>query len=88
MTLDINARRNLEITEKLRDKSKKGTLLWVLDKTSTSMGGRALRRWLNDPLVDVLEINRRLDAVKELKNDVMLRGDVVDNLKKYMISNV
>ena len=82
MTLDINARRNLEITEKLRDKSKKGTLLWVLDKTSTSMGGRALRRWLNDPLVDVLEINRRLDAVKELKNDVMLRGDVVDNLKK------
>lgn len=82
MALDINARRNLEITEKLRDKSKKGTLLWVLDKTSTSMGGRALRRWLNDPLVDVLEINRRLDAVKELKNDVMLRGDVVDNLKK------
>ena len=82
MALDINARRNLEITEKLRDKSKKGTLLWVLDKTSTSMGGRALRRWLNDPLVDVLEINRRLDAVKELKDDVMLRGDIVDNLKK------
>ncbi|MCI8384445.1 MAG: DNA mismatch repair protein MutS [Clostridia bacterium] len=82
MALDINARRNLEITEKLRDKSKKGTLLWVLDKTSTSMGGRALRRWLNDPLIDVLEINRRLNAVKELKDDVMLRGDVVDNLKK------
>ncbi len=82
MALDINARRNLEITEKLRDKSKKGTLLWVLDKTSTSMGGRLLRRWLNDPLVDVLEINRRLDAVKELKDNVMLRGDIVDNLKK------
>lgn len=82
MALDINARRNLEITEKLRDKSKKGTLLWVLDKTSTSMGGRCLRRWLNDPLVDVLEINRRLDAVKELKDDVILRGDIVDNLKK------
>lgn len=82
MALDINARRNLEITEKLRDKSKKGTLLWVLDKTSTSMGGRALRRWLNDPLVDVLEINRRLDAVKELKDDVMLRGDIVEALKK------
>jgi DNA mismatch repair protein MutS len=49
MSLDINARRNLEITEKLRDKSKKGTLLWVLDKTVTSMGGRHLRRWLNDP---------------------------------------
>ncbi len=82
MSLDINARRNLEITEKMRDKSKKGTLLWVLDKTSTSMGGRHLRRWLNDPLVDTLEINRRLEAVKELKENVMLRGDVIDNLKK------
>ena len=82
MALDINARRNLEITEKMRDKSKKGTLLWVLDKTSTSMGGRCLRRWLNDPLVDVLEINKRLDAVKELKDDIILRGDIVDNLKK------
>ena len=82
MSLDINARRNLEITEKMRDKSKKGTLLWVLDKTSTSMGGRHLRRWLNDPLIDTLEINRRLEAVKELKENVMLRGDVIDNLKK------
>ena len=82
MSLDINARRNLEITEKMRDKSKKGTLLWVLDKTSTSMGGRHLRRWLNDPLIDTLEINRRLQAVKELKDNVMLRGDVIDNLKK------
>ena len=82
MSLDINARRNLEITEKMRDKSKKGTLLWVLDKTSTSMGGRLLRRWLNDPLIDVLEINKRLNAVKELKDSIMLRGEVIDNLKK------
>jgi len=82
MSLDINARRNLEITEKLRDKSKKGTLLWVLDKTSTSMGGRLLRRWLNDPLIDVCEINKRLDAVKELKEDIILRGDIIENLKK------
>ena len=82
MALDINARRNLEITEKMRDKSKKGTLLWVLDKTSTSMGGRLLRRWLSDPLVDVKEINKRLDAVEELKNDIILRGDVIENLKK------
>ena len=82
MALDINARRNLEITEKMRDKSKKGTLLWVLDKTSTSMGGRALRRWLNDPLVDVLEINKRLNAVKELKDNLMLRGEMIENLKK------
>ena len=82
MSLDINARRNLEITEKLRDKSKKGTLLWVLDKTSTSMGGRMLRRWLNDPLIEVNEINKRLEAVQELKNDIILRGDIIENLKK------
>ena len=82
MALDINARRNLELTEKMRDKSKKGTLLWVLDKTSTSMGGRLLRRWLNDPLIDKTEINDRLDAVEEMKNSIILRGDVVDALKK------
>ncbi len=82
MALDINARRNLELTEKMRDKSKKGTLLWVLDKTSTSMGGRLLRRWLNDPLIDVKEINKRLNAVKELKDDLMLRGEITENLKK------
>lgn len=82
MNLDTNARRNLEITEKLRDKSKKGTLLWVLDKTSTSMGGRLLRRWLSDPLIDVGRINERLEAVKELKEDIILRGDVTDSLKK------
>ena len=82
MALDINARRNLEITEKMRDKSKKGTLLWVLDKTSTSMGGRLLRRWLNDPLIDRKEINDRLDAVEELKDSIILRGDVIEALKK------
>ena len=82
MALDINARRNLEITEKLRDKSKKGTLLWVLDKTATSMGGRLLRRWLNNPLIEAKQINKRLDAVSELKNNVILRGDITDALKK------
>ena len=82
MALDINARRNLELTEKMRDKSKKGTLLWVLDKTSTSMGGRLLRRWINDPLIDVSEINKRLEAVEELKNNIILRGEIVEVLKK------
>ncbi len=82
MSLDINARRNLEITEKMRDKSKKGTLLWVLDKTSTSMGARHLRRWLSDPLIDTKEINLRLNAVKELKDNIILRGDIIENLKK------
>ena len=82
MALDINARRNLEITEKLRDKSKKGTLLWVLDRTATSMGGRLLRRWLNNPLIDVKQIGKRLDAVQELKDNLMLRGDLIESLKK------
>ena len=81
MALDINARRNLELTEKLRDKSKKGTLLWVLDKTSTSMGGRLLRRWISDPLVDVNDIQNRLGAVKELKENDILRDDVINSLK-------
>ena len=82
MALDINARRNLEITEKLRDKSKKGTLLWVLDKTSTSMGGRLLRRWLNNPLIEANKINKRLDAVSELKSNIILKGDIIEALKK------
>ena len=82
MSLDINARRNLEITEKLRDKSKKGTLLWVLDKSATSMGGRLLRRWLNNPLIDYIKINKRLDAVQELKDNIILRGEMTDSLKK------
>ena len=82
MALDVNARRNLELTDRMRDKSKKGTLLWVLDKTSTSMGGRMLRRWINDPLVDVKEINERLEAVKELKENMILRGDIIETLNK------
>ena len=82
MALDVNARRNLELTDRMRDKSKKGTLLWVLDKTSTSMGGRMLRRWINDPLVDVKEINERLEAVKELKENMILRGDILETLNK------
>ena len=82
MALDITARRNLEITERMKDKSKKGTLLWVLDRTSTSMGGRHLRRWINDPLIDIEEIHNRLGAVKELKEDLILKADIGENLKK------
>ena len=82
MALDISARRNLELTERMRDKGKKGTLLWVLDKTSTAMGGRMLRRWINDPLIDANEINERLEAVKELKTDMILKDDVLEGLKK------
>ena len=82
MSLDISARRNLELTERMRDKSKKGTLLWVLDKTSTSMGGRLLRRWISDPLIDQNDINQRLEAVKELKENMILKDDIQEGLKK------
>ena len=82
MSLDIAARRNLELTERMREKSKKGTLLWVLDSTSTSMGGRLLRKWINEPLINVNNINKRLNAVKDLKDQFILRGDLRENLKK------
>ena len=82
MSLDMNARRHLELTEKMRDKNKKGTLIWVLDKTSTSMGGRMLKRWINNPLLSAQRINERLYAVEELKNSLMLRDDVEAALKK------
>lgn len=81
MALDINSRRNLELTERIKDKSKKGTLLWVLDKTETSMGGRLIRRWINDPLVNVYDINARLNAVEEIKNDLLLSDRIVESLK-------
>ena len=82
MILNCTARRNLELTEKMNDKSKKGTLLWVLDKTYTSMGGRLLRKWINEPLIDVSEIEKRLNAVEELKENIMFRGDISDTLKR------
>jgi len=82
MALDINARRSLEITERMRDKSKKGTLIWVLDKTSTSMGGRLLRRWINDPLLDLEDIKKRHEAVGELKDNLILRGEIIEELSK------
>ncbi len=82
MSLNIATRRNLELTEKMSDKSKQGTLLWVLDKTHTSMGGRLLRKWINEPLIDVIEINKRLNAVEELKDNLIFRGDIIDSLKR------
>ena len=66
MLLDPNTRRNLELTESLRWKGRKGTLLNLLDKTATAMGGRLLRSWVEQPLLDRDEINARLDAVEEL----------------------
>ncbi len=81
MELDMDARRNLELTETLRSKEKKGTLLWVLDKTHTAMGGRLLRSWLEKPLLDAVEIGRRQSAVEELVNATVCRGELTEALK-------
>ena len=80
MTIDLSSRRNLELTENLREKSKKGSLLWVLDKTETSMGSRMLRRWIEEPLVNKEKINLRLNAVEELFKDLSLN----DSLKEAL----
>jgi DNA mismatch repair protein MutS len=81
MMLDSASRRSLEISETMRDSRKKGSLLWVLDKTSTSMGGRKLRQWIEQPLLDVDEINFRLDAVSEFRESFMLRSELMELLR-------
>ncbi len=81
MELDMDARRNLELTETMRSKEKKGTLLWVLDKTHTAMGGRMLRSWLEKPLLDPVEISRRHTAVEELVNSPVSRGELEEALR-------
>ena len=81
MELDLDARRNLELTETMRSKEKKGTLLWVLDKTHTAMGGRMIRSWLEKPLLDPIEIGRRQTAVEELVNAPICRGELIEALK-------
>ena len=77
MELDLTARRNLELTETLRGKEKRGSLLWVLDKTKTAMGARCLRSWLERPLLSVAEIERRLAAVDALVRDSMGREELI-----------
>ena len=81
MQIDASSRRNLELTETMRERSKKGTLLWVLDKTKTSMGARLLRKWIEQPLLDADEIRARLDAVEEYKADPLSRAELRAVLK-------
>ncbi len=76
MILDSFTRRNLELTEAIRHKQKKGTLLWVLDKTMTAMGARRLRKWMNAPLLDKIKIESRHDAIEELYNDPVFLSDI------------
>ncbi len=81
MELDLDARRNLELTETMRSKDKRGSLLWVLDKTQTAMGGRMLRSWLEKPLLDLSEIVRRHSAVGELVEATICRSELNQALK-------
>ena len=86
MDIDVNTRRNLEITETMRDKVKRGSLLWVLDNTETSMGARLLKQWIEKPLINPIEINKRLYSVTE---NIMLRDDLSTVLSgTYDISRI
>lgn len=80
MILDSSTRRNLELVETLREKSKRGSLLWVLDKTKTAMGARMLRSFVEQPLIDKEEMNSRLDAIEELNGRVIDR----EELREYL----
>ena len=80
MILDSSTRRNLELCETLREKNKRGSLLWVLDKTKTAMGARLLRKFVEQPLIEKQEILDRLDAVEELKNNAITR----EELREYL----
>lgn len=82
MVLDKFTRRNLELVETMRSKEKKGSLLWVLDKTCTAMGARRLRAWVEEPLLDETEIQKRHNTVEVLVDDLLLRSDLRTHLKQ------
>ncbi len=80
MVIDSSSRRNLELVETLREKQKRGSLLWVLDKTKTAMGARMLRSFVEQPLIDAVEINERLDVITELNMQAMIREEIREYL--------
>ena len=80
MVLDSSTRRNLELTETLREKQKRGSLLWVLDKTKTSMGARMLRKFVEQPLIEKASVEQRLNAVEELKDNAICREEIREYL--------
>lgn len=82
MELDLTARRNLELCETMRAKEKRGSLLWVIDRTQTAMGSRMIRQWLEKPLLNPLHIKKRQAAVGALSDDVMLRAGLKEELKQ------
>lgn len=82
MRLDMSARRNLELCETMRNKERRGSLLWVLDKTGTAMGKRLIRSWIEQPLLSAPEIEKRLNSTEELYHDTVLRGELRERLCK------
>jgi len=80
MELDFSTRTNLELTSTIRTKSRKGSLLWAIDRTKTAMGGRLIRKWIEEPLVSVSAINSRLDAVEEAHDKFMARQEIIEAL--------
>lgn len=80
MIIDSATNRNLELIETLREKQKKGSLLWVLDKTKTAMGARLMRSWIEQPLIEKKKITARQDAVEELYNDMITREEMREYL--------
>ena len=80
MIIDSATNRNLELIETLREKQKKGSLLWVLDKTKTAMGARLMRNWIEQPLIEKKKITARQDAVEELYNDMITREEIREYL--------
>ena len=76
MRVDVTAMRNLELTETMRNKEKKGSLLWVLDKTKTAMGKRLVRKWISQPLMDIMAIESRYNGVDELVGNTVLTGEL------------
>ena len=84
LEMDLATRRNLELTETMLTKEKRGSLLWVLDKTNTSMGARLLRQWIEHPLTNVAQILKRQQAVAELADNFMLREDLRDKLSPVL----
>lgn len=80
MGLDLNTIRNLELLETIRNKDKRGSLLWILDRTKTAMGKRLLRSWIERPLVNCDEILRRQDAIEDIYRDIILRDSLLDSL--------
>lgn len=82
LQIDINTKRNLELTESIIQRSKKNSLLGILDQTKTSMGSRLLKKWIERPLIDVIEINRRLDSVEQLKSSYSILVQIEELLSR------